>query len=497
MSNLKTAKSLAVFLVVIFGLTNSFNAEAQLLKRLKRKAEDKAKQKIEQRAEERIDRTLDGSIDSVTVRIERLFGKKTDNSQKAGSDELLGQGKADGFASISFGSESYQLSEFKDVVCTFYKNGVSINAISNEQFGLSFELINIPINPEKHNGVYDKQAYSNVAGMVSSIEYYTRPGLPAGVGSVLKEGTLTVANLDKSSIYLSFNGSGGNNETDESLAMNGTIKLDFSYILSNDGLLENGYAKKQMRAEAREKEVNSKKLPSSSESTNYGSNSSAMDSEEASKAMEMMQQMMGASADIDLPSSYSFDFMISYSMSDASGQESEYSTWVSKGEKYSMIKTSEDPNMMIMDDERQIFITLDDKEKEATAMSSKMMGNMGNMAAQKNAGDNTGNNLSKTGRTKNILGYKSEEYIIETPNREAKVVIWLSNDVGINVSQESPMLTSLFQGASFGKEQGGFLMELHSIESGGQESHMTVKEISKRGKTIRMKDYKVTKGFGN
>ena len=493
MSNLKTAKSLAVFLVVIFGLTNSFNAEAQLLKRLKRKAEDKAKQKIEQRAEEKIDRTLDGSIDSVTVRIERLFGKKTDNSQKAGNDELLGQGKADGFASISFGSESYQLSEFKDVVCTFYKNGVSINAISNEQFGLSFELINIPINPEKHNGVYDKQAYSNVSGMVSSIEYYTRPGLPAGVGSVLKEGTLTVANLDKTSIYLSFNGSGGNNETDESLTMNGTIKLDFSYILSNDGLLENGYAKKQMRAQSAPEEVNSKKLPSSSESTNYGSNSSAMDSEDAAKAMEMMQQMMGASGDIDLPSSYSFDYMISYNMKDASGQESKYSTWVSKNEKVSMIRTSEDPEMMIMDDERQIFLSLDEEQKEATAMSSKMMGNMGNMAAQNNGG----NNLSKTGRTKNILGYKSEEYIIETPNKEAKVVIWLSNEVGINVSQESPMLTSLFQGASFGNQQGGFLMELHSTESSGQESHMTVKEISKRGKTIRMSDYKVTKGFGN
>lgn len=497
MSNFKAAKYLSVLLVIVFGLTNSFNAEAQLLKRLKQKAEDKAKQKIEQRAEQRIDRALDGSIDSLSVRIERLFGKKDSNREKAGKDEIIGEGKADGFASISFGAESYQLSEFTDVVCTFYKNGVSINAISSEQYGLSFELINVPIDPEKHNGVYDKQAYSTVAGMASNIEYYTRPGLPTGVGSVLKEGTLTVANLDQSSIYLSFNGSGGNNETDESINMSGTIKLDFSYTLSNDGLIQNTYAKKKVQAQASQQEVKSTSTaPPSGESGSNSSGSSA-DSDENAKAMEMMQQMMGSSSNIDLPSSYSFDYMVSYEMKDADGQASLFSTWMSAKEKISMVRTNDDPEMMIMDDERKIFLSLNDEQKQASAMSSKMMGGMSsNMGGQNNANSMDGG-LNKTGKTKNILGYRSEEYVIETPDKGVKVTVWLSNEVGITVSPETPLFASLFQGAAFTSEQDGFLMELHSVESGGEERHMAVKDISKRGKTVKMSDYKVMKGFGN
>jgi len=487
-----------VLSALLIALTSSFNANAQLLKKFKKKAEEK----LERKADEKMNRAVEGSVDSLSVKVERLFGKKSDNREKAGKDEILSEGKADGFASLSFGSEKYTLSTFVDVVCTFYKNGVSINAISNEQYGMSFELINVPIDSDNHSGDYDQQAFSSETGMISSFEYYTRPGMPTGVGSVLKEGTITVAALDKSSIYLSFTGAGGNNETDESLQMRGTVKLDFSYTLTNDGMIENTYAKRRANQALYEEEMS--KMSNSNSNSQRSAQNNAEDnaqysSEDATKAMEMMQQMMSSSGDIDLPNSYSFDHKISYELVDASGVENNFTSWISSRESTYMIDASNGSELMIIDDTRKIVVNIDDNEKEAMAMSSQMMESMsaginGGDAEEGSSQESIG--LKKTGKTKNILGYKSSEYKVETSNG-GTITVWLSDEVEIETPSNLPILSSFFAGKAFDNKNEGFLMELHSSEAGGQESHMTIKELKKVNKLVKMSDYKVTKGFGN
>ncbi len=496
MPNLKAKSPLIVFFAFLVMLTSSFHAEAQLLKKLKRKAEEK----LERKAEEKMDRAVEGSVDSLSVKVERLFGKKGDNRGKAGKDEIIREGEPDGFASLTFGTEKYSLSTFIDVVCTFYKNGVSINAISNEQYGMSFELINVPISSGKHSGEYAQQAFSSEAGMISNFEYYTRPGMPAGVGSVLKEGSITVASLDESSIYLSFTGAGGNNETDESLEMRGTVKLDFSYTLKNDGMIENTYANRRAMQAQREAEVNKVSSPSSSRTDTYRSEDNAQyNSDEATKAMEMMQQMMNSSGNIDLPSSYSFDHKISYEMIDVSGEKTNFTSWLSSEENAYMIDASNGTEFMIMDDERKVFINIDENQKQAMAMSSQMMESMnGNMNDEVSEEDSPTESigLKKTGKTRTILGYKSSEYIVESTN-QGTIVLWLSNEVNIKTPSNMPILSSFFTSNSFDGNAEGFLMEMHSSEAGGQESHMVIKELKKVKKSIKMSDYKVTKGFGN
>lgn len=499
MSNLKATRYLMVLSALLVALANPFHAEAQLLKKLKRKAEEK----LERKAEEKMDRAVEGSVDSLSLKVERLFGKKTDNREKAGKDEIISQGEADGFASLSFGSENYTLSTFVDVVCTFYKNGVSINAISNEQYGMSIELINVPINSDNHSGDYDQQAFTSETGMISNFEYYTRPGMPTGVGSVLKEGTITIAALDQSSIYLSFTGSGGNNETDESLQMRGTVKLDFSYTLTNDGMIENTYAKRRANQALYEEEVSKMSRPASSSSerseTYNNEGNTSYSSEDATKAMEMMQQMMNSSGNIDLPSSYSFDHKISYEMIDVSGEKTNFTSWLSSEESAYMIDASNGTEFMIMDDERKVFINIDENEKQAMAMSSQMMESMnGNMNDEVNEKDSPTESigLKKTGKTRTILGYKSSEYIVESTN-QGTIVLWLSNEVDIKTPSNMPILSSFFTSNSFDGNAEGFLMEMHSSEAGGQESHMVIKELKSVNKIVKMSDYKVTKGFGN
>lgn len=480
-----------VLSALLVALASPFNAEAQLLKKLKRKAAEK----LERKAEEKMDRAVEGSVDSLSVKVERLFGKKSDNRGKAGKDEILSQGEPGGFASLSFGSEKYSLSTFIDVICTFYKNGVSINAISNEQYGMSFELINVPIDSEKHSGDYDQQAFSSETGMISNFEYYTRPGMPTGVGSVLKEGTITVAALDESSVYLSFTGSGGNNETDESLQMRGTVKLDFSYTLTNDGMIENTYARRRANQALYEEEMSKMSSSSSSRSAQNNAESNTQYSDDdTAKAMEMMQQMMNSSGNVDLPSSYSFDHKISYELLDVSGEKTNFTSWLSSNESAYMIDASNGTELMIMDDERKVFINIDENEKQAMAMSSQMMESMGGNIKEDSS--NEGIALKKTGKTKTILGYKSSEYKVESSN-QGTVLLWISNEVEINTPSNMPILSSFFAGKTFDGKAEGFLMELHSSETGGQESHMTIKELKSVKKIVKMSDYKVTKGFGN
>jgi len=128
-------------------------------------------------------------------------------------------------------------------------------------------------------------------------------------------------------------------------------------------------------------------------------------------------------------------------------------------------------------------------------MMESMNGNINDESSEEDSpSENIG--LKKTGKTKTILGYKSSEYKVESSN-QATILLWLSNEVDIETPSNMPILSSLFAGNNFDGKAEGFLLEMHSSEAGGQESHMVIKELKKVKKSINLSNYKVTKGFGN
>lgn len=479
----KTGSALILlFMAVLF--IQPHDAEAQLLKKLKRKAQEK----IEKKAEEKLDRALESSIDTVYSRVEGLFGIRKRGS---GANEVMSTGKAGGFATLSFLDERYSHDDFQDVVCTFYKNGVSIDAIVNERYGLLLELINVPVTPSGHQGSYETQAFSADQGMLSNFEYYTRPSIPARVGSVLKKGTLTIVSLDQSSVYFSFNGDGGNAETDELLSMNGTVKLDFSYIFQNDGMIENNYSGKRA-VEDTYQQVSEDREPTSETSMSEGMESMP----QAQQAMEMMQQMMGSAGDVEVADTYSFDYLIEYEMEGEGQDKVSYSAWVASESKVTMINSTDGDDMMIMDDEREAFISLDEREKIAYVLSSKLSQSMV-VGQSRAAGESLeGQAPRKTGKTKSILGYESHEYLMEVPNGQGKIVYWISEEVGVKMNGTLPGVSGFTSGAGLGSDVEGLLMEMHTTEaSSGEEYHLVIKSIEKNKKRVNMSDYKVSKGF--
>ena len=174
MALLKKAGSF-LFLFFCALVVQPHHTEAQILKKLKKKAQEK----LERKAEAKLDQMLESTVDTAYARVERLLGIRNRGN---GNSEVMGQGEAGGFANLNFAGENLSHDNFSDVVCTYYQNGVSIDAIVNEQYGLVLELINVPVNPAKHSGSYDNQAYSNQQGMLSNLvkvwKTYLRPRKP-------------------------------------------------------------------------------------------------------------------------------------------------------------------------------------------------------------------------------------------------------------------------------------------------------------------------------
>jgi hypothetical protein len=126
---------------------------------------------------------------------------------------------------------------------------------------------------------------------------------------------------------------------------------------------------------------------------------------------------------------------------------------------------------------------------------------MTNIDSLYNAGtDNTENppadlsamnpHLKKTGRTKNIAGYKCEEYVYE--DEMDKADFWISRDVKL---QTRDLMSSVFKSSMYANGMPwGFLMESNSLDKeSGQRTSLKVTEVNKtRDRKFDMSQYQIT-----
>ncbi|GET28390.1 DUF4412 domain-containing protein [Prolixibacter sp. SD074] len=99
-------------------------------------------------------------------------------------------------------------------------------------------------------------------------------------------------------------------------------------------------------------------------------------------------------------------------------------------------------------------------------------------------------NLKKTGRTKNIAGYKCEEYVYDDEKERAD--IWITRDVKL---QTRDLMSAVFKSAMYSNGMPwGFFMESESLDKEtGERSVLTVTEVNKnRDMKFDLSQYQVT-----
>ena len=149
---------------------------------------------------------------------------------------------------------------------------------------------------------------------------------------------------------------------------------------------------------------------------------------------------------------------------------------------------------MINDYVNEVLITIDEKAKSATVMSSawsnKMAGKMMDNHNEK-AGKTT---ITKTGQTKQILGKNCEQYI-STSEDGSKIDFWITTDVIID---NAKIAASLMQYSKTAKPEGDYpanatMMEFTSYNKKGEaETHMIMTEFSETEVVKNLNEYRIT-----
>lgn len=188
--------------------------------------------------------------------------------------------------------------------------------------------------------------------------------------------------------------------------------------------------------------------------------------------------------------SYTFTSSVSYKIESAKKPGESQTIHYDFGDQ--VLKMAANPDMSsIIDSKNGVMIMLNNKEKTAMVMSTKAM--EAAMKQQMNQGEKPAAKITRTGKTKTILGYNCEEMLIES---DKKTEVWITKEAGIDVSNTFASMnkTSPSQIPNEALEQGGMLLEMNGYDAAGkQEMHLVATSLSKESKTVNIGAYKITK----
>jgi len=226
---------------------------------------------------------------------------------------------------------------------------------------------------------------------------------------------------------------------------------------------------------------------------------------QAKNQEQLLNSFMQSGENIEVADSYSFDTNVIMEMviEDKKGPTTfDYSMWFTKNASYMAteiknIDTEKSKNQKIpggmitvMDDENQAMIIIMEEQKMAQIIS---MESIKDIAIEETKNDDILiPKITKTGKSKKILGYNCEEFITKT--EEGSMNLWITQDIRLfqknmfanfNKSLRSNPFQNIPEAAK------GFMMEMHMVSDKGVKSSMYVRSISKKNKTINIKDYQL------
>ena len=142
----------------------------------------------------------------------------------------------------------------------------------------------------------------------------------------------------------------------------------------------------------------------------------------------------------------------------------------------------------ILDMKNQVSITIDEDKKTAMVMSTKMLGKLMTGGSKESTAT-----VTKTGKTKDILGYSCDEYLIV--DKKQTFNVWITEEITMDYTEiakgfakwtKTPINSDVIG-------SNGFMMEMTSYnKKGEQDAHMLITEYEEVETTVNLSDYEVT-----
>jgi hypothetical protein len=249
----------------------------------------------------------------------------------------------------------------------------------------------------------------------------------------------------------------------------------------------------------------------------FGVRKSSMDSmiiasQEDPEAYQKMMESLYGGASIPIAEEYSFESRLAYKLTTESGKKSnsmDYVVLINPESTYMATRMGEmemdgeksDVAMnitTIMDYGNEAMIMIMEEQKMAQVMSMDIVSSKEVAEITEDFNENV--SIEKTGKTKDILGYKCHEYYMTSEDAEGSV--WIAEDVDFAAkSLFENMGNSSFAKNSDWLDSKGLMMEMDMMVNEGKKKKksnmkMTLISMDKEQSSYTMSDYQ-TMNFGS
>jgi hypothetical protein len=251
-----------------------------------------------------------------------------------------------------------------------------------------------------------------------------------------------------------------------------------------------GIFKKKDKSSKNSKGSNEEK---SSPQGDHPSESTSSDAEAEAATMRAMQGMFGGSS-VPLPDSYSFDHNVDMSVEsfDKKGKSEGAQAMkmlFSDAQAVVGVQVTIDgmQSVNVIDVEKKIMVMLMDMGTSKMAITLDLDQKWADVETDDTAYENP--SFKKTGRTKTILGYKCDEYVMEEDGDRNE--FWVTRDEFLDVYKAFGMMNaSSPKGQSVVDHPGGMVMEMIGIAKNGERTEMRVTAVNKnQSRSISTKGY--------
>ena len=193
-------------------------------------------------------------------------------------------------------------------------------------------------------------------------------------------------------------------------------------------------------------------------------------------------QMMGKYdvSDVELPDNYTFELSISYEIQTEdedpvemtfllAPQDEKYMGFTGRGD------SKQDFQQMVWDLERNVFVMYQDNEEGKTLIKLPNFTQLADKQMEEELAKQSEMTITKTGETKNILGYHCEKYIMEDDKNYGEA--WMAHDFPYSYERFSALMSTHMKTPGYSKL---------SMED-GYALEMLTREKKKKAKTTVMK----------
>jgi hypothetical protein len=202
---------------------------------------------------------------------------------------------------------------------------------------------------------------------------------------------------------------------------------------------------------------------------------------------KVMMNAMGLTGNVDYEEVYNFDAHIqmeitTYKKNGKLDNQMLYDSYVQKENADYAMEFSDDgsKSLIIFDTKNSAMLILSNSDGEktgfATTIDPEAMAELAEEYEEEEEVDMDAYKPVKTGKSKDILGFKCDEYLVESEDTE--VHMWVSEKLGKEMRKDwmgnQQTFGSMFSHAAY---MNGMTLEYEFIDKGGQKSVMQVKKI--------------------